>query len=33
VKFCKKTAFWFKRDPEKATLLDPRCIKGDYQNI
>lgn len=32
VKFCKKTAFWFERDPEKATLLDPRCLKGDYQN-
>jgi len=32
VKFCKGTAFWFKREPEKATLLDPRCIKGDYQN-
>ena len=32
VEFCKKTAFWFERDPEKATLLDPRCIKGDYQN-
>ena len=26
VEFCKKTAFWFPRDPEKATLLDPRCI-------
>jgi ACR3 family arsenite transporter len=33
VEFCKKTAFWFPRDPEKATLLDPRCIKGDYQNL
>ncbi|MFP4255173.1 MAG: ACR3 family arsenite efflux transporter [Halothece sp.] len=32
VKFCKRTAFWFKREPEKATLLDPRCVKGDYQN-
>lgn len=32
VEFCKKTAFWFKREPEKATLLDPRCLKGDYQN-
>ena len=32
VKFCKRTAFWFQREPEKATLLDPRCIKGDYQN-
>ncbi|HAC63166.1 MAG TPA: arsenical-resistance protein [Cyanothece sp. UBA12306] len=27
VEFCKKTAFWFPRDPEKATLLDPRCLK------
>ncbi|ACK66337.1 arsenical-resistance protein [Rippkaea orientalis PCC 8801] len=27
VEFCKKTAFWFPREPEKATLLDPRCIK------
>lgn len=26
VEFCKKTAPWFKRQPEKATLLDPRCI-------
>jgi ACR3 family arsenite transporter len=26
VEFCKKTAFWFPRDPEKATLLDPRCL-------
>lgn len=25
VEVCKKTAFWFKREPEKATLLDPRC--------
>ncbi len=25
VEVCKKTAFWFPRDPEKATLLDPRC--------
>lgn len=24
VEFCKKTAFWFPRDPEKATLRDPR---------
>lgn len=27
VEFCKKTAFWFPRDPEKATLRDPRCLK------
>lgn len=26
VEVCKKTAPWFKREPEKATLLDPRCI-------
>lgn len=28
VKFCQKTAFWFPREPEKATLLDPRCINS-----
>ncbi|MGB3402485.1 MAG: ACR3 family arsenite efflux transporter [Microcoleaceae cyanobacterium] len=26
VEFCKRTAFWFPREPEKATLIDPRCI-------
>ncbi len=26
VEFCKRTAFWFPREPEKATLLDPRCL-------
>lgn len=26
VEICRKTAFWFNREPEKATLLDPRCI-------
>ncbi|MBE9060278.1 ACR3 family arsenite efflux transporter [cf. Phormidesmis sp. LEGE 11477] len=26
VELCKKTASWFPREPEKATLLDPRCI-------
>ncbi|MEB3291222.1 MAG: ACR3 family arsenite efflux transporter [Leptolyngbya sp.] len=26
VEFCKKTAFWFPRQPEKATLPDPRCF-------
>jgi ACR3 family arsenite transporter len=26
VEICRKTAFWFKREPEKATLLDPRCL-------
>jgi ACR3 family arsenite transporter len=30
VEFCKKTAFWFPREPEKATLLDPRCL-SPYQ--
>ncbi|MBJ7898565.1 MAG: ACR3 family arsenite efflux transporter [Cyanobacteria bacterium RI_101] len=28
VEFCKKTAFWFPRDPQKATLLDPRCLSA-----
>ena len=27
VEFCKHTAAWFPRRPEKATLLDPRCCK------
>ncbi|MGY6530542.1 MAG: ACR3 family arsenite efflux transporter [Cyanobacterium sp.] len=27
VEFCKKTAPWFPREPEKATLIDPRCIE------
>jgi arsenite transporter len=26
VEVCKHTAHWFPRQPEKATLLDPRCI-------
>lgn len=26
VELCKRTAFWFPRSPEKATLSDPRCI-------
>jgi arsenite transporter len=29
VEVCKRTAFWFPREPEKATLLDPRCFNGD----
>jgi len=29
VGFCKHTAFWFPREPEKATLPDPRCLKYD----
>ena len=28
VELCKKTAFWFKREPQKATLLDPRCVSS-----
>lgn len=28
VEFCKRTAAWFPREPEKATLRDPRCIRG-----
>ena len=27
VEFCKRTAFWFPRQPEKATLRDPRCCQ------
>ncbi len=27
VEFCKRTAFWFPREPEKACLPDPRCLK------
>ncbi|HEY9889498.1 MAG TPA: ACR3 family arsenite efflux transporter [Candidatus Obscuribacterales bacterium] len=27
VEVCKKTAFWFPREPEKATLRDPRCAR------
>lgn len=26
VEFCKRTARWFPREPEKATLRDPRCV-------
>ncbi|MCC5602057.1 ACR3 family arsenite efflux transporter [Nostoc favosum] len=26
VEFCKRTAAWFPREPEKATLQDPRCF-------
>jgi ACR3 family arsenite transporter len=26
VEICKKTAFWFPREPAKATLPDPRCL-------
>ncbi len=26
VEICKRTAFWFPREPEKASLFDPRCL-------
>ncbi|MGQ9866618.1 MAG: ACR3 family arsenite efflux transporter [Pseudanabaenaceae cyanobacterium] len=29
VEFCKKTAFWFRREPEKATLRDRRCFPNN----
>jgi ACR3 family arsenite transporter len=28
VEFCKRTAAWFPREPEKATLPDPRCFSA-----
>ncbi len=28
VKVCKRTAAWFPREPEKATLRDPRCVSA-----
>lgn len=36
VEICKRTAFWFPREPEKASLFDPRCfpcppVSGDQQ--
>ncbi|MEY2977450.1 MAG: ACR3 family arsenite efflux transporter [Prochlorotrichaceae cyanobacterium] len=31
VEICKKTAFWFPREPEKATLPDPRCLGNSYE--
>jgi ACR3 family arsenite transporter len=27
VELCRRTAHWFPRSPEKATLLDPRCVR------
>jgi ACR3 family arsenite transporter len=27
VELCKRTAFWFRREPEKASLRDPRCYQ------
>lgn len=29
VEVCRRTAFWFPRSPEKATLPDPRCFQGN----
>jgi ACR3 family arsenite transporter len=28
VEICRKTAMWFPREPEKATLRDPRCVSS-----
>jgi ACR3 family arsenite transporter len=28
VEVCKRTAVWFPREPEKATLRDPRCVSA-----
>ncbi len=28
VEVCKRTAMWFPREPEKATLRDPRCVSS-----
>jgi len=28
VEVCKRTAIWFPREPEKATLRDPRCVSS-----
>ncbi|PMB46377.1 arsenical-resistance protein [Fischerella thermalis CCMEE 5330] len=30
VGICKRTAFWFPREPEKASLRDPRCQIADH---
>lgn len=32
VKICQKTAFWFPREPEKASLRDPRCFQHELQH-
>lgn len=32
VKVCQRTAFWFPREPEKASLLDPRCTANSIKN-
>lgn len=31
VELCKRTAFWFPREPEKASLRDPRCLASGYR--
>ncbi|NJK35980.1 MAG: ACR3 family arsenite efflux transporter [Oscillatoriales cyanobacterium SM2_2_1] len=31
VEFCKRTAMWFRREPEKASLPDPRCIAAYHE--
>ena len=31
VEVCKRTAFWFPRDPQKASLPDPRCLPNHYR--
>ena len=33
VELCKRTAMWFPREPEKATLHDPRCFSPFTSNI
>lgn len=32
VEICKRTAFWFPREPEKATLPDPRCVPSSWNS-
>ncbi len=32
VEVCKRTAFWFPREPEKATLPDPRCVPSGWNS-
>ncbi|MBP0000994.1 MAG: ACR3 family arsenite efflux transporter [Cyanobacteria bacterium SID2] len=33
VEICKRTAFWFPREPKKATLCDPRCLSSIQSSI
>lgn len=33
VKICQKTAFWFPREPEKASLFDPRCLPAISEDL